>query len=142
MLKIVRVMNFRLSFDRGQLGRGIRSLLLPVLIVGCVLSFACGGTPKAANTTVRVQPTPIPTPVTPRDGLYNGRGKVTKIDMENGSVEVDHEAMAEVMPQAMKMEFNVRNKADLKPLKVGDMVDFVLEYKSHNETIVSIKKMR
>ena len=40
------------------------------------------------------------------------------------------------------MEFNVQNKADLKPLKVGDMVEFVLEYKSHNETIVSIKKTK
>ena len=111
------------------------------LTLSC-LSFACGGAAKPANTTVRVQPTPVPTSVTPRDGLYNGRGKVTKINMENGSVEVDHEAMEEVMPQAMKMEFNVRNKADLKPLKVGDMVEFVLEYKAHNETIVSIKKTK
>jgi Cu/Ag efflux protein CusF len=111
-------------------------------MVTCALCFACGDTPKPANTTARVQPTPIPTPVTPRDGLYNGRGKVTKINLERGgSVEVDHEPIEEVMPYAMKMEFNVQNKADLKPLKVGDMVEFVLEYKAHNETIVSIKKI-
>jgi Cu/Ag efflux protein CusF len=116
------------------------TLLLLTLLV--CLSGCAERPANRVEAPLRAAPTPIPTPVTPRDGLYNGRGKVTKINMENGSVEVDHEAIEEVMPQAMKMEFNVQNKADLKPLKVGDMVEFVLEYKAHNETIVSIKKTK
>ena len=40
----------------------------------------------------------------------------------------------------MQMEFFVSDKSLLKDLKVGDKVDFVVEYKHPTEKIVSIKK--
>ena len=98
---------------------------------------------KSVNTTVITQPTPTPTTTAalPKDGNYNARGKVTKINNELGSVELDHEDIPGVMA-AMRMEFFVKNKAELKLLKIGDQVDFVLEYKHPTETIVSIKKAK
>ena len=82
---------------------------------------------------------PLVTPIMPKDGNYNAKGKVTKINMELGSVEIDHEEIKDLMP-AMQMEFFVKDKEMLKGLKVGDKVDFVIEYKHPQETITSIKK--
>ena len=65
---------------------------------------------------------------------------MTKINLELVSVELDHEEIVGVMP-AMIMEFYVREKSLLDGLKVGDNVEFVLEYKHPSETIVGIKKL-
>lgn len=70
---------------------------------------------------------------------YNGTGKVTKINMEIGSVELDHEEIKGLMPK-MVMEFYVADKSELENLKIGDRVDFVLEDKAGAEKISSIKK--
>jgi Cu/Ag efflux protein CusF len=70
---------------------------------------------------------------------YNGTGKVTKINMEIGSVELDHEEIKGLMAK-MVMEFYVADKSQLKDLKIGDRVDFVLEDKGGAERISDIKK--
>lgn len=73
--------------------------------------------------------------------LFNGKGAVTKINLEIVSVELDHEAIEGLMPK-MTMEFYVKEKAELEKLKVGDAVDFVLEDNAGAERIVSIKKSK
>jgi Cu(I)/Ag(I) efflux system membrane protein CusA/SilA len=78
-------------------------------------------------------------PAVPADGTYYGRGKVTKINLENGSVEIDHDDIPYLMPKMM-MEFNVKEKNMLNAVKVGDTVNFILEYKHPSETIVEISK--
>ena len=75
----------------------------------------------------------------PNDGNYVGRGKITKINVKGSSVEIDHEKIPAMMP-AMTMEFNVKDKALLNGLEVGDEVKFLIEYKHPTETIVAIKK--
>lgn len=75
----------------------------------------------------------------PKEGNYKGKGTVTKIDLTAGSVELNHENIEGLMP-AMQMEFYVMDKAMLMGLKVGDAVDFVIEFKGGRETINSIKK--
>ncbi|HVE58363.1 MAG TPA: copper-binding protein [Pyrinomonadaceae bacterium] len=87
------------------------------------------------STTV----SPVTTPSIPQDGNYDGKGEVTKINNEGGSIEIDHEKIKDLMP-AMRMEFFVKDKALLKGLAVGDRVDFTLEYKHPTEIITSIKK--
>ncbi len=62
---------------------------------------------------------------TPKDGNYDGKGKITKIDLKLLSVEMEHGEIAGLMP-AMKMEFYVLDKAMLEGLAVGDMVDFTI----------------
>lgn len=73
--------------------------------------------------------------------LFNGRGVVTKINRELGSVELDHEKIEGAMP-AMIMEFYVKEKSELEVLKVGDKVEFVLEENFGQEKIISIKKIQ
>jgi Cu/Ag efflux protein CusF len=72
---------------------------------------------------------------------YDGTGTITKINLEIGSVELDHEEIKGLMPE-MIMEFYVRDQKQLKALQVGDKVDFVLEDKAGQEMIFSIKKQR
>ena len=119
------------------------ALCRSITIAFVALCIACGdNTPKPANTAT-ASGTPVPTSslVPPKDGNYNAKGKVTKINNELGSIELDHGEIPGVMPP-MIMEFFVKDKAILKGLAVGDNVDFVLEYKHPAETIVSVTKIK
>ncbi|HRI03236.1 MAG TPA: copper-binding protein [Pyrinomonadaceae bacterium] len=118
--------------------------LIPIT---CILtsSFGCGGSTVPVNAVpppiaTPTSASPVPTTATPKDGNYNGKGKVTKVNTQIGSVELDHEEIAGLMPR-MIMEFYVKDKALLNGLAVGDTVDFVIEYKHPAETVVSIKKI-
>ena len=68
-------------------------------------------------------------------------GVVTKINLELGSVELDHDEIKGIMP-AMQMEFYVSDKKMLEGLQVGDKVNFVLEDDAGAERIVGIRKSR
>ena len=123
-------------------------LLLSALLLS--MSAACGqsGANHADHSSAsspRPSPTATATPnvtspqISAKNGDYDGKGVVTKIDMKLGSVEMDHEDIPGIMPP-MRMEFYVSDKKMLDPLKLGDKVDFVLRYKDGGETIVNIKK--
>jgi Cu(I)/Ag(I) efflux system protein CusF len=73
--------------------------------------------------------------------MFNGKGVVTKVNLELVSVELDHEEIKGLMPK-MTMEFYVREKSELEKLKIGDAVDFVLEDNAGTEQIISIKKAK
>ena len=110
---------------------------------------ACGGQQPISNKAVPPPNTgtprpPAPAPTEPppiKDGNYNGKGTVYKIDLNLGSVGLNHDDIVGLMP-AMQMEFYVTDKALLKGLALGDKVDFVIVYKGGRETINSIKKTR
>lgn len=128
-----------------------------LLLLGTMSLFLCACTQTAVNNSVtRVSPTPLPSvspaapatpiatassPARPKDADYPGKGKVTKIDLELGSVEMDHEEIPGLMPP-MRMEFYVSDKKMLDGLKVGDPVDFVIRYKGGTETVVKINKSK
>ncbi len=80
-------------------------------------------------------------PVRPKDADYPGKGTVTKIDLQLGSVEMDHEEIPGLMPP-MRMEFYVSDKKMLDGLKVGDRVDFAIRYKGGTETVVKLEKSK
>jgi Cu/Ag efflux protein CusF len=116
-------------------------------MLSIAMSFACEQKTATNNTskpsTVNVTtpyPSTSPAP-TPKDGDYDGTGVVTKINLELGSVEVNHQEIKDLMP-SMTMEFFVSDKKMLDGLKVGDEVDFVIRYKDRNETIVKITKTK
>lgn len=94
---------------------------------------------KSQNAKTLSVTTPATAPSIPKDGNYDGKGEITKVNTELGSVELKHEEIKDLMP-AMQMEFFVKDKSLLKGLAVGEKVDFVLEYKHPTEIIVSIKK--
>ena len=120
------------------------------IIFTAILSFgaaACAGDPGNTGNvplpkTTHPSPTAAPTAMpTPKNGDYPGKGVVTKIDNNLGSVELDHEEIVGVMPP-MLMEFFVSEKALLKGLNLGDKIDFMLRYKDGSEIIVGIKKVQ
>jgi len=71
---------------------------------------------------------------------YDGKGVVTKINLELVSVELDHEEIKGLMPKII-MEFYVSDKKMLDKLKIGDKVSFVLEDNAGAERIIEIKKI-
>lgn len=119
------------------------------LTIGIVLSVSSCEQPivknnntKPVNTVVsQNSQAPQAASTQPKDGNYPGKGKVTKINTDLGSVELDHQEIVGVMPP-MIMEFYVKDKSVLGDIKVGDEVDFILEYKHPSETIVEIKKSK
>jgi Cu/Ag efflux protein CusF len=113
----------------------IKTILTGLLICGILFCLGCGrADTKRSNTAAS-------STSEPKDGNYTGKGKVTKIDMNIGSVEMDHEDIKDLMP-AMRMEFYVSDKAMLSPLTVGDTVDFTILYKGGTETIIKIEKAK
>ncbi len=120
------------------------------LTLGILLSVSSCEKPEVKNIEVNAPANIVPqqnsqephaASTQPKDGNYPGKGKVTKINTDLGSVELDHQEVVGVMP-AMIMEFYVKDKSVLGDIKVGDEVDFILEYKHPTETIVSIKKIK
>lgn len=127
-------------------------ILQGLFLLIAAFGFGCGGIAVPANSVPPPSVSPTPTPAipvsatsvpmtaTPKDGKYNAKGKITKINAQLGSIELDHEEIPGLMPR-MIMEFFVKDKALLNGLTVGDSVDFVIEYKHPTETITSIKKI-
>jgi protein SCO1 len=125
------------------------NIVLSITVVLCFFLAACAG-PK--TNPISSQPRtngPIshsPSPETAKapsikNGDYPAKGKVTKINTELKSVELDHEDIPGVMPR-MIMEFYVVEPATIDGLKVGDNVDFTMRYNDGQETIVAIKKVK
>ncbi|MBK6750361.1 MAG: copper-binding protein [Acidobacteria bacterium] len=129
------------------------TIKLILTTVAITILTACGNTdaskpptapaPNAASpAAAKPADSPMPTmQSTPKNGEYPGKGKVTKINNELGSVEMNHEEIVGVMPP-MLMEFYVTDKAMLKGLAVGDAVEFMLRYKDGQETISKIEKTK
>jgi Cu/Ag efflux protein CusF len=124
-------------------------LFLVILVLGLI--SACQQNtaetkPQTANraqtaTTSAPNASPAVSPSHPKNGNYDGKGIVTKINLELVSVELNHEEIKGLMP-AMIMELYVKEKKELEVLKIGDKVEFVLEYKDGQEKITSIKKIQ
>ena len=100
--------------------------------------------PSPSSSPTRPTPMPSMTPTTQNTNSLNVKvgksiGVVTNIDMENGSIELDHKDIPNIMP-AMTMQFNVKDKSMLKGLKVGDKVSFTLEERDYAFLITEIKK--
>ncbi|CAN5397526.1 hypothetical protein BH10ACI2_BH10ACI2_02070 [soil metagenome] len=102
-----------------------------------VVAFGLACSQPAANTTS--PPASQSSSASPKDGYYLSRGTVTKVNLELGSVEMDHEELVGLMP-AMRMEFSARPKSLVDGIKVGDRVEFTIEYKGGTETIVNLSK--
>jgi len=116
-----------------------------ILICSFMLSACEKGVSESKNQAVKpaqtASATPNASPSVPKNKNYDGKGVVTKINLESVSVEINHEKIEGLM-DAMIMEFFVTKKTELERLKVGDKVEFVIEYKDGQEKIISIKKAK
>jgi Cu/Ag efflux protein CusF len=111
--------------------------LLTLICFSACRDGASEAVPATAEPPAKVSATPDRAKIK----TYQGRGKVTKIDLKLVSAELDHEEIEGLMP-AMRMEFYVREKSELEALKVGDEVEFVLEDNAGAEKIISIRKIQ
>ncbi len=114
----------------------MKQTFILLLTFTLLFSIGCGSRSSDNNTTAANTPAVAKTPA---DGFYQGKGVVTKINNELGSVEIDHENIPDLMPP-MKMEFSVKDKAMLKPIAVGDTVAFTMEHKQGSNIIIAIGK--
>ena len=125
----------------------MKNMSFALAIIGLLVLSSCeklnvkNADVKPANSVSQSSDTPQAVSTQPKNGNYPGKGKVTKINTDLGSVELNHEEIVGVMPP-MIMEFYVKDKSLLNGLRVGDNVEFVLEYKHPSETIVGIKKIQ
>lgn len=71
-----------------------------------------------------------------------GIGVVKAIDTANGTITLQHEAIASIQWPAMTMTFKVASPDLLKTVKVGDKVQFGLHPDGMNSTVTSIKPMQ
>ena len=118
------------------------TLIVFVALALVIMIAACARTTGNINVPSKApEPAPSKTPFPPQNGDYQGRGKITRIDVKGGSVELDHEAIAGAVP-AMKKEYFVSDRAMLNGLKLGDEVNFTLRYNNGQETIEAISKIR
>src|SRR5579859_3293831 len=73
------------------------------------------------------------------DGVYPIKGAVIALDTAKGTVELDHEQVADVMA-AMDMTYAVADPKLLRGLKPGDSVEGRLKLQSGNYTITTLAK--
>ncbi|MBA3770203.1 MAG: copper-binding protein, partial [Blastocatellia bacterium] len=100
-------------------------LLRTIICLACLL--VCGSCSQVETNPISSKPetngalskSPLPSSASPiKNGDYSARGKITKINTELKSVELDHEDIPGVMPK-MIMEFYVVEPAKIDALKVG-----------------------
>ena len=65
---------------------------------------------------------------------HRGSGRVSSLDPQAGTIELEHEAMPSLGWPAMTMEFGVADKDLLRGLKPGDRVDFEVAPKGRAST--------
>ena len=68
------------------------------------------------------------------------KGKLVSVDPAKKTVELDHEAIAELDMKAMKMEYSVADAKLLEGLKAGDSVHGKVKVESGKYTITSLEK--
>jgi Cu/Ag efflux protein CusF len=70
---------------------------------------------------------------------YPAKGIVAFINLKEGWIEINHEAIAGWMP-AMQMEWTVKDKSQLRSVRVGDKVDFVVVETGSGEIITDLRR--
>jgi len=118
-----------------------------LLISPAVLSVSCRQQPQAEKATApspppvvkTSNPLEMPSPVVGKP--YPGIGVITIINIKEGWVEINHEAIEGLMP-AMQMEWWVKDRALLQNVQVGDKVEFVVVETGKGEFITAMKKVK
>ena len=119
----------------------VKPLAITLLLVA--IDSGCAGTQSQSSQPAAARSSPRPASAAPttKDGIYRGKGKVTKINEQAPSIELNHEDIPGLMP-AMVMEFYVSDKSLLDKIKLGDTVNFQIEYKGGMEKIIALEKAK
>jgi Cu/Ag efflux protein CusF len=108
-----------------------------------MLTASCRQPPPDVIHAISPTPAVIATPVqypSPIIGkTYRSSGVVKIINNKEGWIEIDHQEIPGLMA-AMEMEFWVKDKSLLEPVRVGDRVDFGVVETGKGEYLTEIKK--
>jgi Cu/Ag efflux protein CusF len=133
-----------LNHSKYRLRVAMRICLLLTLSVA--LSVSCRQQPQAEKapqpspeTIVKKNPLEMPSVVVGKP--YPGVGVITIINLKEGWVEINHEAIEGLMP-AMQMEWSVKDRSLLRNVQVGDKVEFVVVETGKGEIITEMKKVK
>jgi Cu/Ag efflux protein CusF len=133
-----------LNHSKYRLRVAMRICLLLTLSVA--LSVSCRQQPQAEKapqpspeTIVKKNPLEMPSVVVGKP--YPGVGVITIINLKEGWVEINHEAIEGLMP-AMQMEWSVKDRSLLRNVRVGDRVEFVVVETGKGEIITEMKKVK
>jgi len=80
-----------------------------------------------------------PDPSATNPNIHRGVGVIQSVDLENSSVQIDHEEIKDFMP-AMDMPYPVKDKSLLETLVPGDKVDFWIEDAPAGSMIIRFHK--
>lgn len=72
---------------------------------------------------------------------YSGTGVITVVNRKEGWVEINHCEIKGLMP-AMQMAWFVKKVSLMGSIKVGDRVDFEIEYNRGNEVLTKLQKVQ
>jgi len=98
-------------------------------------------TAPSPQAAVKKNPLKTQTPAVVVGKLYPGRGTITLINLKEGWVEINHEAIEGLMP-AMEMEWSVKDRSLLRNVNVGDKVEFVVVETGKGEIITELKTVK
>ena len=137
----------------------MKVLLLSVLILFCVMSFAAASIAQEAQPTQHQHSSGQTTPPKPAETMpdmpdmpgmqhdarttdAHGTGVVKAIDTARNTVTLQHQAIASAGWPAMTMAFKVASPDLLKAIKVGDKVQFSLHPAGMDSTVTAIKPVQ
>jgi Cu(I)/Ag(I) efflux system protein CusF len=125
-----------------RLARSIQFLLLTLSLA----FLSCQKPPPVSREQPPAAASPTPAPVGLArfpppvfDKPYPGTGVVDLINKKEGWIEITHQEIKDLMP-AMQMEFNVKDRALLDKVNVGDRVDFTIVETAKGEYLTEIKQ--
>lgn len=114
------------------------------LILLAALSVSCRRQPSVEKATDPPTKADVnksaPQPVVIVGKPYPGTGVITIINLKEGWVEINHEAIEGLMP-AMQTEWSVKDKSLLQNVRVGDKVHFVVVETGKGEIITELKRV-
>ena len=117
------------------------------LLIGTIFTLAaalagCNKAPEAAkpSESSSAAASNMPDMAMPAELKHGkGMGTVTAIDPAKGTITLDHGEIAELSWPAMQMGFSAKPEV-LAGIKVGDRVDFEIDWDGKTGTISSLKK--
>ena len=111
--------------------RSSAPLALAVALAVGAIGAGCGSGGSAASPAA---PAIVP------EGLYEFRGVVVALDRARALVEVNHEAIANLMP-AMTMPYEVADPAILDGIAAGDRVRGTLRVDARGLVVVALTRL-
>jgi Cu(I)/Ag(I) efflux system membrane fusion protein len=90
------------------------------------LALSMTALPPAVAADEQVAPADADKTTSTAAATHTGRGKVISVDIQTGTVKLNHDPIKSLKWPKMTMDFKAHDPALLKDLKPGDQVDFEL----------------